>query len=131
MIIEVSYNKNVERVMNLKKMILQISTLCFCISIVIFALLDLPVGGIVGLSFLMFVIVTAVATSYLVKLYLPVKEETEEKLEPEQLEEEVFSDHVVSIDRREVKADIMIDPKDKKEKESKKADSEPETSEKE
>jgi len=120
--------------MNLKKMILQISTLCFCISIVIFALLDLPVGGIIGLSFLIFIIVTATATHYLVKLYLPVKEEPEEKLEPEQLEEEVLSDHVVSIDRREVKNDIIIEnPKDKKEKEkeSKKVDSELETSEKE
>jgi len=102
--------------MNLKKVILQIGTLCFCTSIVIFALFNVPVLGIVNLAFIVFVIATGVATYYLVKRFPPPKED-EKKLEPDADEEEIISEHVISIDRVEtpkVEAAIEIG-KDKKE----------------
>jgi hypothetical protein len=111
--------------MNLKKIILQIGTLSFCTTVVVFALLDVSVAGILGLSFIIFVIATGTATYYLVKRYPPPKE-GEKKLEPDVVEEEIISDHVISIDRTEVKKIDGIDEEGDKKK-NKKSDSDAET----
>jgi hypothetical protein len=126
-IIEISYIKNVERIMNLRKIILQIGTLSFCTSIVIFALFNVPAVGIINLSFLVFIIATGVATYHLVKRFPPPKEE-EKKPEPETSEEEeIISEHVISIDRVEVPKTETISEIGKDKKESKKSVSETET----
>ena len=127
-IIEISYIKNVERIMNLRKIILQIGTLSFCTSIVIFALFNVPAVGIINLSFLVFIIATGVATYHLVKRFPPPKEE-EKKIEPEtsKEEEEIISEHVISIDRVEVPKIETASEIGKDKKEIKKSVSETET----
>jgi hypothetical protein len=112
--------------MNLRKMILQIGTLSFCTSIVIFALFNVPVIGIINLSFIIFIIATGTATYYLVKKFPPPKEE-EKKPEPETTqEEEIISEHVISIDRVEVPKIETASETSKDKKESKKSVSETE-----
>jgi predicted metallo-beta-lactamase superfamily hydrolase len=117
--------------MNLKKIILQIGTLSFCTSIIIFAIFNISVHGIVNISFIIFIIATGTATYYLVKRYpLPKEEEENKKIEPI-VEEEIISEHVISIDRTEViKMDSSSESKEKKGS-SKKATSEMEEPEEE
>jgi hypothetical protein len=113
--------------MNLRKMILQIGSLSFCTSIVFFALFGASVSVIINLSFIIFIIATGVATYYLVKKFPPPKEEDEKKVAPETKEEEIISEHVISIDRVEAPRTEPVSELGKDKKESKKPVSETET----
>jgi hypothetical protein len=76
--------------MNLRSIILQIGTLAFCISIIALSMTGFPVLKIIIISFIVFIIVTFLAT-IIVAMFSPSPKNRETKLEPK-TENNILSD---------------------------------------